>query len=107
MGGGLFGLFKMWRTFTTIGADIKGAFKGGEVQEYTEGKGWYEWPLTHLPIFMIITFVAMIVIWPCLALIPLHETASVRIPESAIQGDSGNGWKSAINTTVRKNKVLS
>ena len=42
-------------------------------------------------------FVAMIVIWPCLALIPLHETASVKIPESAIQGDSGNGWKNVMN----------
>ena len=42
-------------------------------------------------------FVAMIVIWPCLALIPLYETASVKIPESAIQGDSGNGWKNVMN----------
>ena len=63
LGGGLFGLFKMWRTFATIGADIKGAFKGEDVQEYNEGKGWYEWPLTHLPVFMLITFVAMIIVF--------------------------------------------
>ena len=63
LGGGLFGLFKMWRTFATIGGDIKGAFQGEDVQEYTEGKGWYEWPLTHLPMFMIITFVSMIVVF--------------------------------------------
>ncbi|RAH13576.1 MAG: hypothetical protein CMB56_007000 [Methanobacteriota archaeon] len=63
LGGGLFGLFKMWRTFATIGADIKTAFRGGDVQEYTEGKGWYEWPLTHLPIFMCITFLSMIIVF--------------------------------------------
>ena len=42
-------------------------------------------------------FVALIIVWPCLALIPLYETASVKIPKSYIQGDSGNGWKSVMN----------
>jgi hypothetical protein len=42
-------------------------------------------------------FVALIIVWPCLALIPLYETASVKIPKSNIQGDSGNGWKSVLN----------
>ena len=42
-------------------------------------------------------FVAIIIVWPCLALIPLHETSSVTIPSTYIQGDSGNGWKSVMN----------
>ena len=63
LGGGLFGLIKMWRTFATIGGDIKGAFRGEDVQEYTRGKGWYEWPLKHLPIFMVLTFFAMLVVF--------------------------------------------
>lgn len=42
-------------------------------------------------------FVALIIVWPCLALIPLYETASVKIPKSYIQGDSGNGWKNVMN----------
>jgi len=42
-------------------------------------------------------FVALIIVWPCLALIPLYETASVKIPKSYIQGDSGNGWKNMMN----------
>ena len=63
LGGGIFGLCKMWRTFATIGGDIAAAFRGEDVQEYSPGRGWYEWPLKHLPIFMIISFFAIIVIF--------------------------------------------
>ncbi len=60
VGGGMFGLAKMWKTFVNIFGDIGAAFKGEGSQEYMEGKGWYEWPLKHIPIFMGITFLAMI-----------------------------------------------
>ncbi|MCH1422409.1 MAG: OPT/YSL family transporter, partial [Candidatus Poseidoniaceae archaeon] len=63
VGGGMFGLAKMWKTFVNIFADIGSAFKGEGSQEYMEGKGWYEWPLKHIPVFMGITFLAMIVIF--------------------------------------------
>ena len=63
VGGGMFGLAKMWKTFVNIFADIGSAFKGEGSQEYMEGKGWYEWPLKHIPIFMGITFLAMIIIF--------------------------------------------
>ena len=63
VGGGMFGLVKMWRTFATIFSDIGAAFKGDGSHEYMEGRGWYEWPLKHIPIFMGITFLAMIVIF--------------------------------------------
>ena len=63
VGDGMFGLAKMWKTFVNIFADIGAAFKGEGSQEYMEGKGWYEWPLKHIPIFMGITFLAMIIIF--------------------------------------------
>jgi len=63
VGGGMFGLAKMWKTFVNIFGDIGAAFKGEGSQEYMEGKGWYEWPLKHIPIFMGITFLAMIIIF--------------------------------------------
>ena len=63
VGGGMFGLAKMWKTFVNIFSDIGAAFKGEGSQEYMEGKGWYEWPLKHIPIFMGITFLAMILIF--------------------------------------------
>ena len=63
VGGGIFGLAKMWRTFASIFSDIGSAFKGEGRQEFMEGKGWYEWPLKHIPIFMIVTFFSMIIIF--------------------------------------------
>lgn len=63
VGGGMFGLAKMWRTFANIFKDIGSAFKGEGSQEYMEGKGWYEWPLMHIPIFMGLTFLSMILIF--------------------------------------------
>jgi uncharacterized oligopeptide transporter (OPT) family protein len=63
VGGGMFGLAKMWKTFVNIFGDIGSALKGEGSQEYMEGKGWYEWPLKHIPIFMGITFLAMILIF--------------------------------------------
>ena len=41
--------------------------------------------------------VAIIIVLPCLALIPLYETSSVMIPKGFIQGDSGNGWKNMMD----------
>ena len=63
LGGGLLGLLKMAPTFKNIFGDIIKAFAGEKGEEYIEGKGWYEWPLYHIPIFMIISFVAMILIF--------------------------------------------
>ena len=63
VGGGMFGLAKMYKTFLNIFADIGGALRGEGSQEYMEGRGWYEWPLKHIPIFMIVTFFSMIFIF--------------------------------------------
>ena len=41
--------------------------------------------------------IATIVVLPCLVLIPLYNSATVKLPGAFIQGDSGNGWKSAMS----------
>ncbi len=61
LGGGMFGLIKMAPTFISIFGDITTAFTGERGDEFIENKGWYEWPLTHIPIFMSISFFAMII----------------------------------------------
>jgi len=43
------------------------------------------------------SLIAIMIILPCLALMPLYNSASVKLPAAFIQGDSGNGWKSAMN----------
>jgi len=63
LGGGVLGLLKMAPTFISIFGDIAKAFGGEKGQEYIEGKGWYEWPLHHIPLFMVLSFFAMIVIF--------------------------------------------
>ena len=63
LGGGVYGLLKMTPTFANIFGDISSAFTGEKGEEYVEDKGWYEWPLDHIPIFMGIAFFAMIVIF--------------------------------------------
>ena len=60
LGGGIFGLVKMAPTFVSIFGDISSAFTGERGEEFIENKGWYEWPLTHIPVFMGISFFAMI-----------------------------------------------
>lgn len=63
LGGGLLGLLKMAPTFVSIFTDITTAFKGERGDEFIESKGWYEWPLNHIPIFMLIASIAMILIF--------------------------------------------
>ena len=63
LGGGFLGLFKMAPTFVGIFGDITQAFSGEQGDEFVEGKGWYEWPLYHIPIFMGISFFAITAIF--------------------------------------------
>ena len=41
--------------------------------------------------------VGLIVIVPCLWLMPMYNTASIKVPITYVQGDSGNGWKNVMN----------
>ena len=63
LGGGFLGLFKMTPTFVGIFGDIAQAFSGEQGEEFVEGKGWYEWPLFHIPIFMGLSFIAITLIF--------------------------------------------
>jgi hypothetical protein len=63
LGGGFLGLFKMAPTFIGIFGDITQAFSGEQGEEFVDGKGWYEWPLYHIPVFMLISFIAITAIF--------------------------------------------
>ena len=63
LGGGFLGLIKMTPTFAGIFGDIASAFNGEQGEEYVDGKGWYEWPLYHIPIFMGLSFLAITLIF--------------------------------------------
>jgi uncharacterized oligopeptide transporter (OPT) family protein len=59
LGAGLTGLLKMIPTFKTAMSDVFTARKGGERRDYIEGKGWYEWPVTHIWPMTILTFIVV------------------------------------------------
>ena len=67
LGGGLTALAKMYPVFKPAFKDVATAVrsKGGEggAGDYIPGKGWYEWPLSHIPYMMVITAIALIVIF--------------------------------------------
>jgi len=51
LGGGITALVKMWAVFKTATKDIFVLFKKDEDFERTDfvkGKGWYEWPMSHI-----------------------------------------------------------
>lgn len=66
LGGGITALIKMAPVFKTATADIVALTgKGGKEsrKDLIKGKGWYEWPITHIPIMMILTFIGVSIIF--------------------------------------------
>jgi uncharacterized oligopeptide transporter (OPT) family protein len=64
LGAGLTGLFKMIPTFKTAMSDIFTAGKGGERKDFVKGKGWYEWPITHIwPMTLLTSIVVFLLFW--------------------------------------------
>ena len=63
LGGGITGLLKMAPVFKTTAADVIDIFKGegdsASRKDYVEGKGWYEWPISHIPVLLIVSLVGI------------------------------------------------
>jgi uncharacterized oligopeptide transporter (OPT) family protein len=59
LGAGVTGLLKMIPTFKSAMSDIFEVRKGGKRKDYIEGKGWYEWPITHIWPMTVLTFVVV------------------------------------------------
>jgi uncharacterized oligopeptide transporter (OPT) family protein len=63
LGAGLTGLFKMIPTFKSALSDVFEARKGGQRKDYIEGRGWYEWPMTHIWPMTLITFIVVFLLF--------------------------------------------
>ena len=63
LGGGITGLLKMAPVFKTTAADVIDIFSGegddASRKDYVKGKGWYEWPISHIPVLLIISLVGI------------------------------------------------
>jgi uncharacterized oligopeptide transporter (OPT) family protein len=58
LGGGITALLKMLPTFKTVTADVSKT-RGGKRKDWADKKGWYEWPVTHIKIMMIVAGVGI------------------------------------------------
>ncbi len=65
LGGGMTALIKMLPTFKTVTADLRSSGSSEKKRkDWVPGKGWYEWPLTHIKPMMIITAVIIgLIFW--------------------------------------------
>jgi len=61
LGGGITALIKMLPVFRTVFGDVRKAREGGKRSDWIENRGWYEWPLTHIQIVMILTFIGVFI----------------------------------------------
>lgn len=56
LGGGLLAIIKMLPQFRSVAGDVARAWRtrgtGGESGDYIPKRGWYEWPLMHIPVMM-------------------------------------------------------
>ena len=70
LGGGITALLKMLPTFKTVTTDLRKSTKGGDNsgdqknigihrKDWVGGKGWYEWPLAHIKLMMIIAAIGI------------------------------------------------
>ena len=64
LGGGFTGLIKMAPVFKTATADLFKT-KGGEIKQmdFVPNKGWYEWPVSHIKIMVVVTFFAVFLLF--------------------------------------------
>ena len=65
LGGGITGLLKMAPVFRTTASDVIDIFKGegdnASRKDYVKGKGWYEWPISHIPVLLIVSLIGITV----------------------------------------------
>lgn len=75
LGGGITALVRMYPAFKRIGGDIANALKGtkGAEMDYLPGRGWYDWPIIHIPIIGLVTLVGVSVVFIAGGYPPLHS----------------------------------
>lgn len=62
LGGGITGLIKMAPAFKTATSDVFKT-KEGERKDYIKGRGWYEWPVSHIKAMAVICLISVTVVF--------------------------------------------
>ncbi|MDI6855763.1 MAG: OPT/YSL family transporter [Candidatus Thermoplasmatota archaeon] len=62
LGGGITGLLKMAPAFKSAAADVIKT-KGVERRDFIIGRGWYEWPVTHIKAMLVLTLILVLLVF--------------------------------------------
>jgi putative OPT family oligopeptide transporter len=80
LGGGITALIKMAKVFKTATTDVLALGKSTEERsDYVAGKGWYEWPLTQIPLMWVVILIGVIVMFAVVGGFPLLETIIIAV----------------------------
>jgi uncharacterized oligopeptide transporter (OPT) family protein len=63
LGGGITAFLKMLPVFNSTIKDIRRVKPKSFRKDWIKGKGWYEWPSSHIPIMAVITFIGISLIF--------------------------------------------
>jgi uncharacterized oligopeptide transporter (OPT) family protein len=58
LGGGVTAIIKMSHIFKSFAQDIV-KLRGAERKDFIQGRGWYDWPFSHIPILMIVVLLGV------------------------------------------------
>jgi len=80
LGGGVTALLKMAPVFKTAMADVMAIGKGTEGRtDYVKGKGWFEWPMTQIPIMWIVVIIGVVIMFSLVGGFPFLESLIIGI----------------------------
>jgi putative OPT family oligopeptide transporter len=80
LGGGITALIKMAKVFKTAMADVMAIGKGTEGRtDYSEGRGWFEWPMTQIPIMWVVVIFGVVVMFSLVGGFPILESIIIGI----------------------------
>jgi putative OPT family oligopeptide transporter len=75
LGGGVTALLKMAKVFNTAMTDVMAIGKNiGERSDYVKGKGWFEWPLTQIPLMWLVVVIGVVFMFTIVGHFPVLES---------------------------------
>ena len=73
-------LLKMAKVFKTAMGDVMKIGKGTEGRtDYAEGKGWFEWPMTQIPIMWVVVIIGVVIMFSGVGGFPILESFIIGI----------------------------
>ncbi|UCE37219.1 MAG: OPT/YSL family transporter [Thermoplasmata archaeon] len=80
LGGGVTALLKMAKVFKTAMGDVMKLGKGTEGRtDYVKDKGWFEWPMTQIPVMWVVVIISVVIMFAGVGGFPILESLIIGI----------------------------